>query len=121
MLAVSAAELASIRADAQSAACDQVCVISRKSATADGMGTGSDTYNVIATTVAGVRQPGAALLANYAFEIESLETLLVVLPYGTNVQHQDRLLIDGETLEVHVLLTPQSYSMLENVICAELK
>ena len=121
MLAVSAAELASIRAEAALAVCDQVCVISRKSTTQDGMGTGSDTYNVINTTTAGVRQPGGSLLANYAFAIESLATYLVLLPYGTDVRHQDHLLIAGETLEAHVILSPQSYSIFENVLAAQLK
>ncbi len=44
-----------------------------------------------------------------------------MMPIGTDVTHQDRLLIDGQTLEVHILLNPRSYEIFHSCIAAEVK
>jgi DsbC/DsbD-like thiol-disulfide interchange protein len=118
---VSAAELAQIRADVQTAVCDQTCVIKRKSVSPDGLGSETETFSTIATTIAGMAQPSAGELQNYDFVIGDKSAWKVHLPYGTNVTHQDHLLIAGQTLVVQVLLEPHSYAALYDVIASEIK
>lgn len=118
---VSAQELASIQADAVAATCDQPCVIQRATIASDGAGQETETYNTIATTVAGVAEPTAGQLANYDAEIGDLEAVQVKLPVNTDVKAQDHLIIGGQTLEVHIPLTPRSYPSLLTVIAAIIK
>lgn len=122
-MSVTATELAQIQADAVAAVCDKTCIIQRvPSSTQDIYGSASKTsYTTVTTTVAGMAEPTAGQLANYAYRIESLAAWQVHLPVGTDVRAQDWLLIDNQVLEVHVLLTPRSYEALRTVIAAELK
>jgi hypothetical protein len=116
-----ATELAQIQSDLVAAVCDKTCVIQRKTVTSDSMGTDTEVWNTIATTVAGMSQPSAGQLANYDFKIGSLAAWQVHLPVGTNVQEQDHLIIGGQTLDVQVLLDPHSYPGLLPVIASEVK
>ena len=141
MLAVSAAELASIQAEAQAAVCDKVATIWRKNAMAqDAYGSPApNSYSYLATTIAGVAEPTATHLQNYDYEIGSLAAWHVRLPIGTDIRYQDHLLLGGpipavslypattlypdlvQILEVHVILTPRSYAALLSVLAAEVK
>lgn len=117
---ISAAELASIQAAAVSAACDQTCQIYRKTTeTADGYGSSTPTWTLITTTVAGMVEPSGTQLQNYDYLIGSLATWHVRLPVGTNVEHQDHLVIGGATLEVQVVLQPRSIPALLSVLASE--
>lgn len=120
-MALDASELAEIQADLTAAACDKTCVIQRKTRTPDGMGSFTETWTTIKTTVAGIQQPSAGLLTNYAYRLGSLNAWHVLLPYGTNVREQDRLLIENQTLEVHVPLDPHSVPGLLPVLAAEVR
>lgn len=122
MLAVSADELAAIQAEAVSAVCDKTCFIYRHTTnTADGYGSSVPTYTLINTTVAGLGEPSAGELQNYDFIIGDKAAWKVRMPVGTDVTHQDHLVIEGQTLEVHVLLNPRSYEVFHSVIAAEIK
>ena len=123
MLPVSAAELLAIQLEMASVVCDQPCQIWRKSSLVpDGYGTQSNGgYTLIATTTAGMSQPSGGQLQNYDYLIGSLSAWQVHLPYGTNVQHQDHLVIDSQTLEVQILLDPQSYQVLLTVLASEIE
>src|SRR5260221_3379401 len=121
MSLLSTAELTQLQADFVAAACDKVCQVYHKSTTSGSSGEPVPTYTLSATTVAGMTQPGAGLLANYAFLIGSLSTWHVHMPTGIVVAPQDRLTIEGQTLEVNVLLTPQSYAVFTNVLASEVK
>lgn len=118
-----AAELTAIRSEATSAVLDQTCQIFRSTVpVADGYSSPTNkNYGLLATTVAGMTQPTANQLQNYGYKIGSLAAWHVKLPYGTNVEEQDHLLINGETLEVQVLLTPQSYQIFTSVLASEVK
>lgn len=119
---VSSAELAQIQSDLVAAVCDKTCVVQAPSSVAaDGYGSKSKTYSTVATTAAGMAQPTAGELQNYAYVIEDKAAWKVHLPVATVVAPQYHLLIEGQTLEVHILLTPQSYPGLLDVIAAELK
>lgn len=122
MNAISAQELAAIQADA-AATLDKPCVINRKTTTKDKYGSQSTVWNKISPNglMAGLTQPTAGQLQNYAYAIASLATWQVHLPVGTDVQHQDRIVVDGQTLEVQVVLTPRSYAALLTVLASELK
>ena len=102
---------------------DKTCVIQRLPAlTPNSRGVPDETsYTAIATVKASMRQPTGTHLANYAYAIEALATWLVRLPTGTDVRKLDHLIIEGETLEVQIVLTPQSYSSLLSVLATELK
>lgn len=115
------AELAQIQADAVSICCDKTCQIYRKTRTSDGMGSSTEAYNLIETTVAGMAQPSAGELANYDYEIGDKAAWTVRLPIGTDAIAQDHLLIEGNTLEVNILLNPKSYEVFHSVIATEIK
>jgi hypothetical protein len=114
-MALDAAELAELQADLVAVVCDKTCEIWRATVAADGLGTKSKTYARQTTTVAGLAQPTGTQLQNYAFEIEALATWQVHLPISTDVRTQDHLVIDSQTLEVHILLNPRSYAGLLTV------
>jgi hypothetical protein len=121
-MGVTAAELTRMQADAQAIACDKSCQIWRKSSVVDDIyGSQSDAYTLHSTTVAGMAQPSGGELQNYAYLIEAKDAWTVRLPIGTDVIATDHLVIEGQTLEVHILLTPKSYPTLKSVIAAELK
>jgi hypothetical protein len=122
MLPVSASELAQIQSDLVAAVCDKACIVRRAtSETPDGAGSKSKTYTTIETTVAGMSQPTANELTNYAYEIEDKAAWTVRMPIATDAKAQDQLIIEGQTLEVHITLDPKSYPGLLSVIAAELK
>lgn len=121
-MALDAAELALIQADLVAAACDKACVIQRGTITTDQYGNATESaYATVATTVAGLRQPSAALLTNYAYRIGSLATYQVSLPASTDAREGDYLLIEGNTLQVHVLLEPHSVPGLTTCLAALMK
>ena len=119
MTPVSPQELLQLQNDAASTACDQPCVIARKTMTVDGLGTQSEVYAVKSVTKAGRSQPTAGQLANYGSIVGSLKAWQVKLPVGTSVQEQDHLIMGTDTLEVQVLLSPQSYQALLIVLASE--
>jgi hypothetical protein len=122
MLAVSAAEMTAIRNEAASAVCDQSCTIKRNTAGSnDGYGTSTESLTTIATTTAGIAEPSASQLANYAYKIGALATWLVQLPYGTSVQTDDLLIFPSHRLVVQVILSPRSYDTLTSVLATEVK
>ena len=129
MLPVSPAELASIQADAVAAVCDKTCQIWRDLTpkTPDKYGSSSSSptdtadYTLMHTTVAGMAQPSGGELQNYSYEIEDKDAWTVHLPIGTDVLERDHLVIESQVLEVHILLTPQSYPALLSTICAQLR
>ena len=114
--------LALIQRDAVAAACDTSADIYPKVTTKDAYATGVDTWPTRSATVpAGLRQPSATELQNFDFLIGSKVAWTVLMPVGTVVHPQDHLVIEGQTLEVHVPLTPTSYPALLAIICAEIK
>lgn len=118
---LSTAELAKLQTDFANAVCDKPCTIQRRTTTSGSAGEPVGSYNTIATVNAGMSQPTGGQLANYAYIIESLATWQVRLPYGTDVKAQDRLVIEGQTLVVQVVLDPHSYPVLLTVLASEVK
>lgn len=118
---VTASELAQIQADVVSVTCDKTCSIYRKTKTTDGMGSATEDWRLVETTVVGMVEPSAGLLQNYDFEVASLEAVQLHLPVGTDIAVDDHAVIEGQTFNVHVVLTPRSYQTLLTVLVAELK
>jgi head-tail adaptor len=121
MYPISNAELIQIQNDVAQAACDKDCVIQRATTSSDGYGSQTETYSTINTVKAGMTQPSGGMLQNFAYEIADLAAWQVKFPIGTDVRHRDRLIIESQTLEVHVILDPRSFPGLLTVIAAELK
>src|SRR6266487_794850 len=115
------ANLDLIRSYAVAAACDKTCVIQEKTTTPGTTGEPLADYETVETTVAGMTQPTAGQLANYDYVIGSLATWLVKLPIGSRVKPQSLLLIEGQKLEVQVILDPHSFPVLLSVLASEVK
>lgn len=93
---ISATELAKIRSDAVKAVCDKKCIIRRNSQTFDSKGGSVDNYIDIADNVpcamVGLSMPTQQFLADQPVGIDS-RTLHT--PYGTDIQANDEIEIDG--------------------------
>lgn len=119
---IDAYELADIRADVTAIALDKTCVIQRlPTSTPDSRGVPSGSYATIATVAAAMRQPTSTHLENFDYLIGALATWMVQFPVGTDVQAQDHLIIENQTLEVQVVLAPQSIQVLLTVLASEVK
>src|SRR5262249_51537770 len=98
---------------------DQSVTIQRLSRTPDGTGHYSESWSTITTVQGLLAQPSAGLMQNYGYKIVTLATWQVYLPVGTNVQENDRIVTNGQTLLVEVLLEPQSYSLSIRLLASE--
>jgi hypothetical protein len=118
-----AAELAAIRSDVAALALDLSCEIQRKTITKDQYGTQTEIWNTISpdNLKVGMTEPSAGQLQNYEYVIGSLETWRVQLPYTTDVQLQDHLIVGGKTLTIQVDLTPKSYAALLTVLASKVE
>jgi hypothetical protein len=123
MNAVTSQELLSIQQDVARAACDKPCVIQRKTTTKDAYGSEAEVWATISPIdlQAGVGEPSAGQLENYAYIIGDLAAFRVKLPVGTDVKLQDHLIIEGLTLVVQVDLTPRSYPSLITCLATVIK
>lgn len=121
MLPIGPDELLSIQIDAVDATCDKTCEIYRKTRTPDGMGSSTESYSLIETTVAGLGEPTASELQNFDYEVGDKATWKVRMPLGIDAGPQDHLVIDGQTLEVNILLNPKSYEIFHSVLATEIK
>jgi hypothetical protein len=120
MTMISAAEQAQMQADA-STSLDQSFVIQRLTRVPDGTGHYSETWATVATAPGNLAQPTAGQMQNYGYKIGSLATWQVRLPVSTNVQENDQLVTNGQTLRVQVVLTPQSYQTCLLLLASEVK
>lgn len=115
------ATLASLRAFFGRMACRDDCVITRVTVnTPDGLGSLPGGVTTVGTVKADVAQPGAGLLAEYASQIGSQLTWLVVFPYGTAVRKKDTLTVNGKHMEVQVLLDPNTYGAFIGTLATEI-
>lgn len=121
MLPISPSELTQIQADTAAAACDLTCAITRASRTPLPSGGASVTWPIKSTVKAGMAEPTANQLQNYGYLVGSLAAWLIKFPVATDVLEQDRLIINGETLEVVKILRPRSYEALLTALCSEVK
>lgn len=118
---ISNAELAAMQAVANSAM-DLTLTQKRNSPTQGPTKNVIDNYVTVATLTGNLAQPTAGMLANYNYRVGDLAAYLVRLPYGTDIRASDRLVTtDGQTLDVQVVLTPQSYATAIQCIASEVK
>lgn len=119
---VSVSELAQIQADVAAAALDKTCAIQRlPTSTPDARGVPAGVPVTVYTVKAGMKQPTGTHLTNYDYLIAGLDTWLVQFPVGTDVRSQDLLAIEGRSLVVQVILSPQSYPALLSVLASEVR
>ena len=112
---ISATELAALQATANSAM-DLSITIKRATRTTDGTGHYSDSWATVTTVNGNLAQPTGNQMQNYGYLVGPLDTWMVRVPYGTNLQVNDRLVIGSQTLRVQILLQPQSYQTAERVL-----
>lgn len=117
---LSASDLAAMQAVASSAL-DTACTIQRKTRTPDGTGHYSETLTTIATVQCNLSQPTAGQMQNYGYKIGALATWQVRVPTGTNVEEDDLLTINGQTIVVQVVLQPQSYQTSMRLLASQVE
>lgn len=118
---VSAAELASIRADTAAAACDTPCQVQRATITKSRWATEVPTYTTVASVNAGMSEPTAGQLQEISSTVGALTTWVVRFPYGTDVRIKDRLIMAGMTLIVQAPLKPRSYAALASFLATKMQ
>jgi hypothetical protein len=121
MKPISAAEMASLRADVAALACDTSCVVKRKTSTKDAWGTRTESFSTVTTVNVGLKSPAAHELQVYAYMIGSSKAWMVKLPYGTDVRTQDHLILGSDTLVVQADVSLSSYSTLTTMLAVEFK
>lgn len=100
---------------------DLTCVIQRKTPTRTAEGYQIDGYATIATTVCNLAEPPTLMMQQYASRIAAEVTWQVRLPYNTDVQADDQLIVSGSTLRVEVVLNPESYNTSIRVLASAQK
>lgn len=116
---VSAAEMASIRADLAAAVCDTACTQKRATSTPDAYGTATESLSTIATFNIGLEKPSGSLLTEFADLIASQRTWLAHCPYAQDVRQKDQLVISSKTLIVQELLDLRSMPGLTDCLASE--
>jgi head-tail adaptor len=78
-------------------------------------------WATVATVNGLLAQPTAGVLANYDYLIGSQAMWQVHVPVGTDIRASDRVLVGGQTMEVQVVLQPQSNPISTRVLATEIK
>jgi head-tail adaptor len=117
---ISPAELAALQATANSAL-DQTIAVWRAAITQDGEGNVLKSWSLHATVAGNLAQPTASQLQNYGYAIADVAAWMVRVPVGTDIKIGDRLVVNGQNLEVQIELQPQSYQTAMRVLAAELE
>jgi len=118
---ISAADMASMQADVNTTL-DTPVEVQRASKTQGNTGNVKPAYAHLASYQGNLAQPTAGQLANYAYKIANRMAWRVRLPaVGVDVQEADHLVVAGHTLEVQVVLAPESYSTATIVLATEVK
>lgn len=92
------------------------CEIQRATTTSDGMGGSTDTWATVATvccTVAPVSRTGRA--ERTGEQVREVQARMVTLPAETDVRLTDRLIVNGQTLEVVDLRESRTYEIVRRV------
>ena len=108
---IPASELAALKLIVN-AALPFTATIKRNTSSTFALGQPTETWTTEASGVAcGVRQPTAAIAAQYANLIGSQESTVLKFPDGTDVQAADQVIVNSQTWLVQAPLTPQDYSL----------
>jgi hypothetical protein len=120
MQPLSSTELAAMQSEAQATMTD-TCVIQRLTPTSDGFGSQRETWNTIATTVARMGTPTGGYLAEQAARLGELASWVISFPQATDVQVNDQLVINSQTLKVQAVYNPQTISTATRVLASEIR
>ncbi len=113
-------ELATQRAVAAAMLPDD-CIIQTSTTTPDKYGSESKTWTNAQTVRCAAIGPQPGTLSTIDEQVRASAIWHVHFPYGTAVQEGNRLLINGHTLTVQVVLDPNAYSVLTSVYAQEVK
>lgn len=120
MSLLSAAELASIQAEANKLL-DTTAAIMRRTPSNDGLGSQSESWPTIATVPAMMTTPNGSFIQKQAEALGELASWLVFVPVGTDIQRYDRITINSQTLEVQAVYSPLSYAGLIRMLASEIR
>ncbi|HPV11713.1 MAG TPA: head-tail adaptor protein [Verrucomicrobiota bacterium] len=112
-------ELAALRAT-QEAALPDTAAIRRITRTSDGAGGHTESEATVTTVACRMAQIGNGSERLIAERLSLAESVVVTMPYGTDVRLTDRLLISGVTWEV-VAILERSWSTALRVIAARVQ
>lgn len=115
---LSAQELSGLRSTLSASMPDQV-VVSRSTATSDGMGGQSEVWAAAGTVAARISPAGAGLDDLVGGEAVNVAPWVVTVPHGTNITDRDRIEWQGQTFEVIGVNAPRSWSACVRVECRE--
>ena len=117
---ISDVEMTALRAEV-AALLDLDCTIQRPTKTKDAWGTETEVFNTISSNglKAGMKSPRPAVLDAYADRIGAKLAWEVDLPYGTDVQELDHVIVGTDTMVVQANLSQQSYATLTTVLAVE--
>lgn len=118
---IPAKELAILQATAAASLDIPGAQIQRATTVDDGYGHATKTWETLATLNAGMNEPRASVMQQYAAKIGTLVSWVVSFPLGTDIKPDDQILILGQTLRVQADLSVGSYSTLTQVLATEIR
>ena len=119
---ISAAELASMQATAESSCPDTAIVQRNTPASSDIWGNAIDSWStVISSLPVRVASPATAQFQRIAEQLGVIQAWKVSFSVTADVRAGDRLVIGSDTLKVHTLGSPQSFNTLQEAICTEVR
>jgi hypothetical protein len=118
---IPAAELTALQA-AAALALDKSATIERNEPSTFNLGQPVENWVTLPgmPVAAGLAQPGLVVLQQYSDFIGAQEAWIAKFPYGQDVQPQDRVVIDGITFTVHILISERSYPTLTRALVAKM-
>lgn len=119
-MAIPATELARMQADAAACVFDTTCQIQRMQTPSlvNGRKTGGFTQ-VVAAQPCNFMRPSLKVLSAIASEVAALNLWDVTMARGANVQKQDHVIVNGQTLTVQDTTDIESFGVLLHVLCSE--
>lgn len=97
----------------------QTVVVSRSTASSDGMGGQDEVWAAAGTVAARISPAGDGMDDLVGGEAVNVAPWVVTLPVGTSITDRDRIIYDGQTFEVVGTDAPRSWATCIRVACRE--
>lgn len=120
---IPAAEMAAMIAEA-ALSLDATAQVQRATVSTSAFGHAVETWATVAGLAAmpvRIATPSTPQYQQIAARLGVLQVWLVSYPLTADVRGGDRLVIGADTLLVHSIESPQSYSTINQAVCAEVK
>jgi hypothetical protein len=115
------AEMAAMRATANSSF-DTTIIVSRNVGAKSNYGTLNESWQVVnAAMPARIASPTGPLLTALLARVGGLQVWLIAVDNDADVRIEDRITAGTDTMRVHSVLAPTSYSTATQFVCAEIR